>query len=57
MESWNGYIFPKGRANTIWQPPKVSPEDETWELWLDRATYDLTVEIRTEFNKLRWKMK
>ncbi len=52
-----GYVFPKGRENTIWKPPSkdsehyVSPENETWQEWLDRATWELSNDIRVLFNQ------
>lgn len=55
-----GYVFLKGRENTIWKPPAkgsvhyVPPEQETWEEWLDRATWEASEDIRISFNELRW---
>jgi len=51
-----GYVFPKG-PGTVWKPPHkssvhyVAPENETWDEWLVRATWDLSAALRIEFNR------
>jgi hypothetical protein len=47
-----GYVFPKGRGNTVWQPPyNVVPV--TWQDWLDVESWNTSEAIRVEFNRLR----